>query len=1154
MQYRITLFGGLRIEHAQNSAIRFRTRKGKLLLAYLATFPGEHSRKELAQLFFPKRPIDRALLSLRVELSSLRHTFEDSLHSLPSPLRITRDTVAFDPEAALVDIHQFEWLLAQAEQIEGQAKISLLEQACNLYSGDYMKGFNASWIRSKRLELKQKFEQAIEQACLGYIEYSEYDKSYRLIQKYRSKIPLELFVRLNEYIEKSKKQKSKETYTSQREPETRIVRSPSGLTTFAALLGTTSKSLTHLTRQCVALGGTVILSSEKLLITAFNNPIKAGQWVVGAVEADEGMAGALMMEIWAPEKNPSTISALQQMVLSLNDGWIICTEPVAYWFQRECEWTLQETRYYFLSNSNRLFLVNPKQAGGFPFRTSHSSLLRERKIPVPTTPLWGREQELATLHQWFASECEQESSRLLTLVGIGGIGKTHLALEFAHQVSLLSYEEVVFVNLENSKTICDVENDILASFGEDFPRMRVDLTQVLRERRSLLILDHVEHLQPVLAKLLPQWLSIAPQIRILITSRVPIGLPYEKLLLLNPLPVPPEGVEEPSELLTYSSVRLFIEEVRRTRPNFILSSHNARTVADICRYSGGIPLALTLFAMRMNVYTPTQLLATLQKQGVGGNPVNIAAAWSFHHLPDEQKDILCKLSIFFGNWTLESAREILQEPLIYEYLDRLQRIGLVLVDPRDDAYRFTVPSLIREYAQQFLEPTSREELKFRFAQYYIRLVQQILSDSPVLTQEQLLQMRLYKEQILTSIEWAIGAGEVEAVASLIIALVPYFENLGIFEAPIKWGEHLLTCSLTPALQARLLSTLARLYHRIGNLQVAEHLYLQAHSVADSFHLPTASAEAIVGISAVYLDRFCIAKAAENAHKALVQYQDFLSPKIEADALFRLGYALSAQLQHEQAYECWKRAESLYRQIGDKRYLALTLSALGRLFLQQEIYPEAESVLKESLDILQEIQDRAFLPYALLRWGDLQREYRKHEEAIQAYRESLRLAKDIHITGAQRSALARLGEEYYSLRRYRLAKQSFREACEISPALDINPESPPLVFAWNALLSNRLDEAETILIQNLNWILNNRSFSEIESILKLSFLIFKRRKFHSYCSEIMNYIKHIKLIYIKKFCKISNVENSDELNSSLLDYQVIKLIRSIMNEINQIRKN
>ncbi|GBC92915.1 hypothetical protein HRbin15_01398 [bacterium HR15] len=217
------------------------------------------------------------------------------------------------------------------------------------------------------------------------------------------------------------------------------------------------------------------------------------------------------------------------------------------------------------------------------------------------------------------------------------------------------------------------------------------------------------------------------------------------------------------------------------------------------------------------------------------------------------------------------------------------------------------------------------------------------------------------------------------------------------------------------------------------------------------------------------------------------------------------------MQTDEALHYLEQAMELYRQLGERRYQAIAINALGFLNLIRGNLAVSENLIKESIHLLQEIKDRALLPYALLRWGDLHLEQGRYAEAERIYYEAFDICKNVHLIGGQKAALKRLGELYYMQRKYRLARRVFKEACELSN-LQGTETPPPIERAWYALLNGSLDEAESILIQHCRWMKEHRAFSDICYILELFALILEKRKLFSHSIKILKFSLSIRKKY------------------------------------------
>ena len=1016
--YRITLFGNFDVTDNTGQSIQFRTRKGKLLLAYLASFPGTHSRDKLARLLYPGQSQAHANLSLRVELSALRRSLKIDKTTLSPLINITRKSVSLNFDIAFVDILEFEWLLAQANRLDEQSRVPLLEQACDLYQGDYLEGCEAPWIHKKREAYQIQFANIISHLCSIYVKDGEYGKLISILNQSTRKLPIKMLDNLREFYDIIQS-KTILDHSTQDETSVRYMakRMPSGLATFAAVYGTPSTGMRLTVTRCMNLEGMLIQKSDRLIIAAFDSPFKAAEWISTEISKNSDLSGALIMDIWSHERknNLSIISKIQQLVMSLSKGWIVCTEPVAYWLQRDSKYRLQELQFLLsVGIPERLFVLNPQHVSLLsPFCKDSPHILRKQCVPFPYKKLWGRVQELDILYRWYQSAARAPDSRLLTIIGIGGVGKTHLAMEFAYQISCQGADEVVFVPLEGIRTSSELEHAVLSALNEEFPRLLVRLEHALRSRRVLIVLDHAEHLKSEITDQVLSWLEQAPQLKVLITSRSTLDIPVGHQLLLSPLPIPPVETADPDDLKKYASAMLFLDEVQRVCPYFHLTPNNTPQIAALCRLAGGIPLALILLAKQLSIYTPSQLLSTLMTDStIKTDPLNMAISWTFQRLPSDQQSILCKLSVINGKFNIELANKILNEPLVDEYLSRLLTAGLLVAEHEEDAYWFSIPVPIREFVMKSVNRTEIEGTERNYVFYYVKWIREIISNQSSWKPETIYQLCLHRDHLLASIEGLIRLGEFDVAAEVFILLIPFFEAIGFFESPIRWGEQLLNQSISLQKKPYLLNAIARLYYRIGNGQIAEQMYEHAYHLAIENGCYAAAAESLTGLAGVSLDKLLVHQAEQFCLKVLHEYQDNAPPIIRAEALLRLGYAVRAQMRTDEALHYLEQAMELYRQLGERRYQAIAINALGFLNLIRGNLAVSENLIKESIHLLQEIKDRALLPYALLRWGDLHLEQGRYAEAERIYYEAFDICKNVHLIGGQKAALKRLGELYY----------------------------------------------------------------------------------------------------------------------------------------------
>jgi predicted ATPase len=346
-------------------------------------------------------------------------------------------------------------------------------------------------------------------------------------------------------------------------------------------------------------------------------------------------------------------------------------------------------------------------------------------LPLARTSFVGRERETLEVKRLLAM------TRLLTLTGAGGCGKTRLALEVARDLAEAYPEGAWLVDLAPLSEAELVPQAVAQALGvrEQPARPLVEtLKDALRSRKLLLVVDNCEHLVESVVGLVDALLDSCPGLRVLATSRQTLNTAGEVNWVVPSLTVPDSRQEAytPQELEGYESVRLFIDRARQRDPSFVLTSSNGQAVAQVCRRLEGIPLAIELAAGRMGVLSAEQLSKRLEdslKLLTGGRTADprhrtlrATLEWSHELLSEPERVLFGRLSVFAGGWTLEAAEEVcsgegIEQSDVLEVLSELVDKSLVVAEAPSPpaaggALRYRMLEPVRQYGQERLREES----------------------------------------------------------------------------------------------------------------------------------------------------------------------------------------------------------------------------------------------------------------------------------------------------------------------------------------------------------------------------------------------------------------------------------------------------------------
>jgi predicted ATPase/DNA-binding CsgD family transcriptional regulator/DNA-binding XRE family transcriptional regulator len=596
---------------------------------------------------------------------------------------------------------------------------------------------------------------------------------------------------------------------------------------------------------------------------------------------------------------------------------------------------------------------------------------------VPTA-LIGRELELAAIHQrLLAAEV-----RMLTLTGPGGIGKTRLALQAARGLTDAFEHGVFFVDLTPLRDPALVISNVAQELGvrDSGPSSLLESVQhFLRERRVLLVLDNFEHVADAAAQV-GDLLAACPGLRVLATSREPLRLSWEHVLLVPPLASPDSRHPiSPNLLADVPSVALFIQRAQAARLDFRMTQENARAIAEICVYLDGLPLGIELAAARTRLLSPQMMAARLRTQpellasGARDRPerhrtLRAAITWSFQLLTSAERSLFRRLAVFAGGFTLEAAETVCAEdehespevlPLLAALVDR----SLVVAADNGAERRYRLLEVIRQYAEEILgESGEAEVVRARLAAWCLDFAER--ADEAWRGPEQAVwkvRVALEQDNLRGALAWSAGpSGNVEIGLRVAGALRSLWDGHGLWGEGRAWLAKFLAHG-TPrelsAARARALRLAGWLAFLNSELAEARGLLEESIALARALEDHLECAQSLVDLAMVDVNSGAdAARVATLCGEGLALARELRSPWLTHEALYILGQLAWREQELDTAMGRFEECLRIARELGNAYVLGWTLSRLGHVALGQGDYRRAAELERESLALAVEVGD------------------------------------------------------------------------------------------------------------------------------------------------------------------------------------------------------
>lgn len=603
---------------------------------------------------------------------------------------------------------------------------------------------------------------------------------------------------------------------------------------------------------------------------------------------------------------------------------------------------------------------------------------RRSNLPLALTSFVGRTSEVAELTQLL------QSSRLITITGIGGTGKTRLGLHLA-QTLIDSYADGVWLvgiaPVRDPYFVVQAVANVLGIHEQAGQPLLRTLTDALRDKQVLLLLDNCEHLTEACSELSAALLQDCARLQILATSHEPLNLLGEQLYPLPPLATPLAHVLHAfDDLDQVESVRLFCERARAVQPSFALSAANAAVIAEICRRLDGLPLAIELAVVHIRHF-PLELLLERLHQPLAllvSGPRNLPERqqtlrttidWSYHLLSPAEQRLFAGLGVFVGGWTLAAAEAVCgalveTEAALVDVLTAL--LDKSLIRPMESAAppRFVMLETIRLYAHERLaESDAGARLHWQHASFYLALVERAEPElAGAQAGEWLDRLAQEHENLRAALTWLLSGADqlerrLEQALRLCAGLWRFWWLRGYLHEGRRWLDQTLARPepVDPALRGRVLRGAGVIARTQGDLAAATALISEGLKIAKVLDDTLGVALAVNSLGVLFFNQSDYEQAGRHFAESLTLYQALGDQRRVAVALNNLGNIAYKSGDLDRAGELYLAGlRILTEDVVDQQTLALIKVNLGEIARVRKAYSEAVALLYESATIYSEL--------------------------------------------------------------------------------------------------------------------------------------------------------------------------------------------------------
>lgn len=671
----------------------------------------------------------------------------------------------------------------------------------------------------------------------------------------------------------------------------------------------------------------------------------------------------------------------------------------------------------------------------------------------------GREREIAEVARLL------DGYRLVTLTGVGGCGKSRLALEVARG-RLPQYPDGTWLIELAPLTLPDLVLPTIAytlGIRDQLEIPIIDaLIEYLRSRSTLLIFDNCEHLIETCAFVSESLLKACPHLHILSTSREALSVSGETIYIVPPLEVPDLRHSLPlAKLAVVESVRLFVERAANIRSEFVLSDQNAMHIAQICQSLDGIPLVIELAAARVNTLSTIQIAERLDDRFqllTNGRRTALPRHqtlrsmidWSYDLLSPAEQQLLNRLSVFAGNFDMKAAEGVCTPILIstqntFDSLTRLVTKSLVVVDSiREGGVRYLLHETIRQYASEKLEAAGEaEELKDHHARYYHELAIDLdESDKDPIEINRILDQEM--GNFRAALRRLQAQERFEDLAQLCTILGEHWFIRGNLTEGKEWLDLVLDqrFALSLPIQGRVLMAKGKFSYESGKYHQAQENYRE--SLAIYRELGDAKSMAKIlnleGVAAMMMGYF--SEAAEYHRQSLTEYRKLGVSRGIASNLNRLGFIAYCEKEFDSASKLVQESLTISSNEGDKLGEALALNGLGEIARARGEFKAAQILYEQALSIYQQFSEKYSIAVIRLNLAHTAYQLGDSQQSDRLFRESL-----VHFYELDNTKLCTLS--LIGLALVAFSHGNYSKACTLLGALDVLIQDPSSVIVGPA---------------------------------------------------------------------------------------------------------